>query len=72
MVILAFLTDPAVVRKILDDLQLPTQLPPVAPIRLPCDGQEEFRFADPDPAWDDPPHADPSLGPASQTARPPP
>lgn len=56
MVILAFLTDPRVVHPILEHLRLPTDLPPVAPAWLVEDGQG-FLFADPDPAWDDPPPA---------------
>jgi len=40
MVVLAFLTDPAVVSKILAHLGLPTTPPPVAPARLAA--QQEF------------------------------
>jgi hypothetical protein len=48
MVVLAFLTDPTVVQKILAHLGLPTTPPPVAPARLPA--QEELL---PDAAGDD-------------------
>lgn len=37
MKVLAFLTDPEVVRKILRYLELPDQPPPLAPARLPVD-----------------------------------
>jgi len=37
MVVLAFLTDPRVLERILGHLGLPTTPPPVAPPRLPCD-----------------------------------
>jgi hypothetical protein len=40
MVVLAFLTDPPVVSKILAHLGLPTAPPPLAPARLPA--QEEL------------------------------
>ena len=48
MVVLAFLTDPAVVSKILAHLGLPTSPPPLAPARITA---QEERF--PDPADDD-------------------
>jgi len=38
--VLAFITDPLVIRKILSHLQLPTEPPPVAPARSPPD--QEF------------------------------
>jgi len=46
MVVLAFLTDPPVVRRIFDHLHLPSVPPLVAPPRCPFDGQQGF-FDDP-------------------------
>jgi len=37
LIVLAFLTDPRVLERILGHLGLPTTPPPVAPPRLPCD-----------------------------------
>ena len=37
MVVLAFITDPRVLRKILEHLGLTTAPPPIAPARLPVD-----------------------------------
>ena len=45
MVVLAFLTDPKVVRRILTHLGLPSPSPPVAPARLP-DDQLDLEFQD--------------------------
>ncbi|MBU1512374.1 hypothetical protein KKD52_18635, partial [Myxococcota bacterium] len=39
--VLAFLSDPAVVTKILDHLRLPSSAPPLAPARMP---EDEFPF----------------------------
>ncbi len=50
MVIIAFICDPSVVRRILDHLRLPTDPPPIAPARLSPDffpGDFEDRGADP-------------------------
>ena len=43
MVVLAFLTDPHVVRKILDPLYLPADLPGFEPARCPLDEPALFR-----------------------------
>jgi len=71
MVVLAFLSDPAAVRKILEppsgccfaDLKLPTAMPPLAPSRLSQDDSlvlaDDWRFED-EPAW--PPTDRRSLG----------
>ena len=59
MVVVAFITDPPVLRRILNHLGLPTTTPPLAPPRLSL--QQEFDFADelpPDDAYLDVPHAD--------------
>jgi hypothetical protein len=45
--VVAFITDPAVVRQILTHLRLPTELPPVRPAR--CDPALDFDFVDDDP-----------------------
>jgi len=42
MVIIAFLTDPSVLTKILDHLKLPSTPPPLAPARSPLDEQDLF------------------------------
>jgi len=68
MVVLAFLTDPPVVRRILDHLHLPSVPPLVAPARCPFDGQQGF-FDDPGFATDPSP---PTPGPALHAARSPP
>jgi hypothetical protein len=52
MVVLAFLSDPAVVRKILEHLKLPTALPPLTPSRL---SQHETFVLDHDSAFEDQP-----------------
>ena len=49
MVVLAFLTDTRVVRKILDHLCIPADLPVLAPARCPFDEPALFREPDPDP-----------------------
>ena len=59
MVVVAFITDPPVLRRILNHLGLPTTTPPLAPARLSL--QQELDFADqlpPDDAYLDPPHDD--------------
>jgi hypothetical protein len=69
MVVVAFITDPPVLRRILNHLGLPTTTPPLAPARLSL--QQEFDFADelpPDDAYLDLPLDDhhqsaPSRGP---------
>jgi len=60
MVIIAFITDPSVLTKILDHLKLPSAPPSLAPARSPLDEQDLFadtEFVDPvyreDPAPDD-------------------
>jgi hypothetical protein len=45
--VVAFITDPAVVRQILTHLQLPTELPAVRPAR--CDPALDFDGVDEDP-----------------------
>ena len=42
MVVLAFLTDPAVVKRILDHLKLPSASPPLAPARGPVELDDMF------------------------------
>ena len=44
MVVIAFITDPGVVRKILEHLGLPTHPPQLAPARLPQ--QHDLDFVD--------------------------
>jgi hypothetical protein len=51
MVVLAFLTDTRVVRKILDHLRIPADLPVLAPARCPFDEPVLFRAPDPDPPF---------------------
>jgi hypothetical protein len=68
MVVLAFLTDAAVVRKILAHLGLPTAPPPLAPARLEVQ-EERFPDAAGDDASQDP---DDHRGPESASARGPP
>ena len=48
--VLAFLSDPAVVTKILDHLRLPSSAPTLAPARMP---EDELSFQDTDFAGDD-------------------
>jgi len=48
--VLAFLSDPAVVTKILDHLRLPSSTPTLAPARMP---EDEFPFQDTEFAGDD-------------------
>jgi len=48
--VLAFLSDPAVVTKILDHLRLPSSAPPLAPIRMP---EDEIPLQDTEFAGDD-------------------
>ncbi len=48
--VLAFLSDPAVVVKILDHLRLPSSTPTLAPARMP---EDEFPFLDTEFASDD-------------------
>ncbi len=48
--VLAFLSNPAVVTKILDHLRLPSIAPPLAPARMP---EDEFPFLDTEFAGDD-------------------
>ena len=45
--VVALITDPAVVRKILSHLKLPTELPPLRPAR--CDPALDFDGVDVDP-----------------------
>ena len=57
MVVLAFLTDTRVVRKILDPLRIPADLPVLAPARCPFDEPCLFLEPLPDPLFvldDDP------------------
>jgi hypothetical protein len=57
MVVLAFLTDTRVVRKILDHLRIPADLPVLAPARCPFDEPVLFLEPLPDPPFvldDDP------------------
>ena len=49
MVVLAFLTDTRVVRKILDHLRIPADLPVLASARCPFDEPALFHEPDPDP-----------------------
>ena len=49
MVVLAFLTDPVVLQKILEHLQLPAEPPPIAPARCSFDALDPF-FAEADQA----------------------
>ena len=42
MVVLAFLTDPSVLRRILEHLKLPAIPPPLAPARLPAEEPDFF------------------------------
>jgi hypothetical protein len=51
MRVLAFITEPRVVHRILDHVGLPTEAPPVAPARAPP--QASF------PGWDHADYADP-------------
>jgi len=60
MTIIAFITDPNVLTKILDHLNLPSAPPPLAPARSPLDEQDLFadeEFVEPvyreDPGQDD-------------------
>ena len=68
MVVLAFLTDTAVIKKILAHLQLPTEPPPLAPARFESQ-EERFPDAAGDDASQDP---DDHPGPESASARGPP
>ena len=52
MVVLAFLTDPIVLRRILEHLHLPAEPPPIAPARCPFDAQDMF-FDEPNPGLDE-------------------
>ena len=63
MVVLAFLTDPAVVLRILEHLGLPTDPIRLAPARCPFD--EPARFPEPTP---DDPFFDESASPTSPMA----
>jgi len=49
MVVLAFLTDTRVVRKILDHLRIPADLPVLASARCPFDEPARFHEPEPDP-----------------------
>jgi hypothetical protein len=49
MIVLAFLSDPSVVKRVLIHLKLPTSPPPVAPARLP---EQEDMFWDQTPTND--------------------
>jgi hypothetical protein len=49
MKIIAFLTDPASLSRILNYLGVPTKPPPLHPARAPP--QKDFEFADPEPTW---------------------
>ena len=49
MKIIAFITDPASLSRILNHLGVPTKPPPLHPARAPP--QQDFEFADPEPTW---------------------
>lgn len=68
MIVLAFLTDPKIVRRVLSRLSLPTTLPAVAPARVP-DEQLDLEFQDV-PA--DSPSDDGETLPAARNGRGPP
>ncbi len=74
MVVLAFLTDPSVVNKILRHLRLPTRPPPLAPARPlddSDDNQDPTLFNEMD--WDADAERDPqNLGQDGASARAPP
>jgi hypothetical protein len=62
MVVVAFITDPPILSRILNHLGLPTTTPPLAPANLSL--QQELDFADqlpPDDAYLDLPHDDHDL-----------
>lgn len=49
MKIIAFITEPASLSRILNHLGVPTKPPPLQPARAPP--QQDFEFADPEPTW---------------------
>ena len=53
MTVIAFLTDPPVLRRILDHLGLPSSPPPLAPARSPLDEVGLFSDEEPDDTGDD-------------------
>jgi len=65
MVVLAFISDPRVVKKILDHLRLPSSDPPLAPARLPLQQMEMFGEGFHEDGCDEPSHPPPrsSRGP---------
>lgn len=65
MRILAFLTDPGVVRPILRHLRIPQHPPPISPARGPP--QTEFLAVDPPSPWDQGSHAPPGRDPFDQS-----
>ncbi|MFH1529958.1 MAG: transposase [Pseudomonadota bacterium] len=68
MTVIAFLTDPPVLRRILDHLGLPSSSPPLAPARSPLD--EAGLFVDEDTVAEEGDWPDPEEG--NETARAPP
>ena len=83
MVILAFISDPPVITKILQHLGLPTEPPPLSPARVSWEPQLSVLDSPvDDPLWDDPmvstsgdeiPSSSPPVRlPPLETARPPP
>jgi hypothetical protein len=65
MRILAFLTDPGVVRPILRHLRIPEHPPPIRPARGPP--QTELLALDPPSPWDRETHASPDRDPFDQS-----
>jgi len=69
MVIIAFITDPSVLTKILDHLKLPSTTPPLAQARSPIDEQDLFAEEEPsEPVYREDPGPDDGM----PTARAPP
>ncbi len=58
MTVIAFLTDPTVLSRILDHLGLPSSPPPIAPVRSPLDDAGLFADELPDDTGDDWPYRD--------------
>jgi hypothetical protein len=68
MVVLAFITDPDVVKKILDHIHIPSTLPVPAPPRRPA--EPELLFCDEPPVDDC--YDEPSAPPTTCSSRSPP
>ena len=72
MVVLAFITDPPIVKRILDHLGLPSTLPPLSPARSAQAAQRELDLVDEPPADEDFLDLDPSSQGQARSSRAPP